>query len=138
MYMTIEYTYRLSNNLPSHTAKWKLCECIATEKFEFPLRELNSNSHHRNSIRYHWATTPLAWKIVIWASILVWYCIKINHRNHPISQVEQHSCQNFTLKVYFDYIFSLLHSVRRIEALVESLIPYCYNIYAKNVEYRRY
>ena len=50
---------KLSNNLPSFTTKGKLCECIAADKFEFPLRDLNSNSLHRNSMHYYWATTPL-------------------------------------------------------------------------------
>ena len=49
----------VSNNLTSYTTKGKLCECIAFEKLEFPLRDLISNSHHRNLMRYHWATTPL-------------------------------------------------------------------------------
>ena len=52
---------KLPNYLPSYTTKGKLCECIANEKFEFPLRDLKSNSHYRNSMPmlYHWATTPL-------------------------------------------------------------------------------
>ena len=35
---------KLPNNFPSYTTKGKLCECIAIEKFEFPLQDLNSNS----------------------------------------------------------------------------------------------
>ena len=50
---------KLSNYHPSYTTKGKLCEHVVSEKFKFPLRDLNSNSHHRNSMRYHWATTPL-------------------------------------------------------------------------------
>ena len=44
---------------PSYTTKGKLCEHVVIENFKFPLRDLNSNSHHRNSMCYYWATTPL-------------------------------------------------------------------------------
>ena len=51
MYLTIEY-------LLSYTNKGKSCECIVFEKLVLPLGDLNLNSHHCNSMRYHWATTP--------------------------------------------------------------------------------
>ena len=53
-YVPYHWVSKLPNNLPFYTTKGTLCDSIATEK----LWDLNSNSHHRNSMRYHWATTP--------------------------------------------------------------------------------
>ncbi len=44
MYMIIKYP---NHYLPSYTTKAKLCEHVVTEKFKFPLQDLNTNSHHR-------------------------------------------------------------------------------------------
>ncbi len=50
MYLTIKYPNYPIISLPTQP----IYEYIATEKFEFPLWDLNSNSHHhRNSMRYH-------------------------------------------------------------------------------------
>ena len=57
MYVTIEYPNLLSN--PLLTQPGEVVWMYSTKKFELPHGDLNSNSHHSNSVRYHWATTPL-------------------------------------------------------------------------------
>ena len=48
----VTWVFQLLNYLPSYTTKGKLRECIATVKFELSYGDLNSNSHHCNSVLY--------------------------------------------------------------------------------------
>ncbi len=105
MYVHDYWVSKLPNNLPSYTTKGKLWKYIATEKFKFSLQDLNSNSHHRNSMCYHWATTSLyldAWWNCTFRTLIIKYIYLTNPKSceRPVSHSVSISNSRCLVKLY--------------------------------------